>query len=150
MNFDQSADEKYNRIDDLVDGNQVNATSSNVLNDQLNGIDPLNGHSTPNDQLNPMNGNLMNEKNSSQIEQVNEKCRNVKRDDYLIWEDYFMSVALLSAKRSKDPSTQVGACIVNNDNKIVSIGYNGMPINCNDDLLPWGKNSKNELENKYL
>lgn len=76
--------------------------------------------------------------------------KNEKRKDYLVWEDYFMSVALLSAKRSKDPSTQVGACIVNNDNKIVSIGYNGMPINCNDDLLPWGKNSENELENKYL
>lgn len=81
---------------------------------------------------------------------ANGQRQNVKRDDYLIWEDYFMSVALLSAKRSKDPSTQVGACIVNNDNKIVSIGYNGMPVNCNDDLLPWGKGSENELENKYL
>lgn len=80
----------------------------------------------------------------------NGQSKNVKRDDYLVWEDYFMSVALLSAKRSKDPSTQVGACIVNNDNKIVSIGYNGMPVNCNDDLLPWGKSSNNELENKYL
>ena len=81
---------------------------------------------------------------------ANGQRQNVKRDDYLVWEDYFMSVALLSAKRSKDPSTQVGACIVNNDNKIVSIGYNGMPVNCNDDLLPWGKCSDNELENKYL
>ena len=64
-----------------------------------------------------------------------------------------MSVALLSAKRSKDPSTQVGACIVSPDNRIVSMGYNGFPSMgqvSNDALLPWGKESSCELENKYL
>merc|ERR1719193_1459319 len=61
-----------------------------------------------------------------------------------------MAVCFLSAQRSKDPSTQVGACIVNNDNKIVGIGYNGMPRGCDDRELPWGKHSRNELENKYL
>ncbi|XP_042857784.1 uncharacterized protein LOC122244055 isoform X2 [Penaeus japonicus] len=75
---------------------------------------------------------------------------NQKREDYLAWGEYFMAVASLSALRSKDPSTQVGACIVNSDNKIVSIGYNGMPRGCDDDRLPWGKASSNRLENKYM
>jgi len=61
------------------------------------------------------------------------------RSEYLSWDEYFMSVALLSAQRSKDPSTQVGACIVNNNLRIVGIGYNGFPIGCSDDALPWGK-----------
>jgi dCMP deaminase len=62
-----------------------------------------------------------------------------KRQDYISWDEYFMGVALLSAKRSKDPSTQVGACIVNNKNKIVGAGYNGLPTGCNDDDFPWNK-----------
>ena len=60
-----------------------------------------------------------------------------------------MGVALLSAKRSKDPSTQVGACIVNQYNKIVGIGYNGFPIGCDDDSLPWDKTADNPNETKY-
>jgi dCMP deaminase len=60
-----------------------------------------------------------------------------------------MGIALLSAKRSKDPSTQVGACIVNQYNKIVGIGYNGFPIGCDDDSLPWDKSSENTNETKY-
>merc|ERR1712127_285914 len=72
-----------------------------------------------------------------------------KRTDYLHWQDYFMSIALLSAKRSKDPSTQVGACIVNDENKIVAIGYNGMPTGCNDNDLPWNKTAENPLDTKY-
>jgi len=56
-----------------------------------------------------------------------------KRSDYISWDEYFMGVAILAAQRSKDPNTQVGACIVSNDNKILSIGYNGMPLNCSDD-----------------
>lgn len=60
-----------------------------------------------------------------------------------------MGIALLSAKRSKDPSTQVGACIVNQYNKIVGIGYNGFPIGCDDDSLPWGKASDSQNETKY-
>lgn len=73
-----------------------------------------------------------------------------KRTDYLAWDDYFMSVARLSAMRSKDPSTQVGACIVNSENKIVGIGYNGFPAGCHDDDLPWGRESSNPLETKYM
>ena len=72
------------------------------------------------------------------------------RKDYLSWNDYFMSIALLSAERSKDPARQVGACIVNAENKIVSIGYNGMPNFCSDDDMPWGKQSEDPLENKYV
>ncbi|KAL6055945.1 DCTD deaminase [Balamuthia mandrillaris] len=64
-----------------------------------------------------------------------------KRLDYLSWDDYFMAVAFLSAERSKDPHTQVGACIVNKEKKIVGIGYNGFPWGCSDDVLPWTKQS---------
>lgn len=61
----------------------------------------------------------------------------MKRHNYLTWEEYFMGIALLSAQRSKDPNTQVGACIVNGNNIILSTGYNGMPKGCSDDHLPW-------------
>ncbi len=72
----------------------------------------------------------------------------MKRSDYLKWDEYFMGVALLSSMRSKDPSTQVGACIVDSDNKIRSVGYNGMPHCCSDDDYPWGKGEG--LNTKYL
>lgn len=62
-----------------------------------------------------------------------------KRDVYLKWDEYFMGVALLSAQRSKDPNTQVGACIVNEDNRIVGVGYNGFPSGISDDEFPWDK-----------
>ena len=71
-----------------------------------------------------------------------------KRTDYISWDEYFMSVAMLSAMRSKDPNTQVGACIVNQDRKIVGTGYNGFPIGCSDDELPWGREG-NPLQTKY-
>ena len=73
----------------------------------------------------------------------------MKREEYLSWDEYFMGIAVLSAKRSKDPSTQVGACIVNTDNRITSVGYNGMPRCCSDDEFPWDKND-NPLDSKYL
>ena len=63
----------------------------------------------------------------------------MKREGYIDWETYFMGVAYLSAQRSKDPSTQVGACIVNEENRIVSIGYNGLPRGCEDDIFPWSR-----------
>ena len=59
----------------------------------------------------------------------------MKREDYLSWDEYFMGIALLSAERSKDPNTQVGSCIVNDENKIVSVGYNGAPTKFSDDIL---------------
>ena len=71
-----------------------------------------------------------------------------KRKDYITWDDYFMGVALLAAERSKDPSTQVGACIVDTDNRILSTGYNGFPHGCSDDEFPWNRN-ENEGETKY-
>lgn len=67
-----------------------------------------------------------------------------KREDYITWDEYFMGVALLSAKRSKDPSTQVGACIVSEDNKILSMGYNGFPMGCSDDEFPWDREHESE------
>lgn len=68
-----------------------------------------------------------------------------KREVYLKWEDYFMSVALVAGQRSKDPKSQVGACIVNEENKIIGIGYNGAPEGNNDDELPWGSDEKHSF-----
>jgi len=73
----------------------------------------------------------------------------MKRKDYLSWEEYFMGLAILSAERSKDPSTQVGACIVDENNKIVSVGYNGAPIGYDDDKdMTWERDG-NFLDTKY-
>lgn len=74
---------------------------------------------------------------------------NKQREDYLTWDEYFMGVAKLSAKRSKDPSTQVGACIVSGDNRILSIGYNGAPNGFDDKYFPWDRQGE-ALETKYL
>jgi len=71
-----------------------------------------------------------------------------KRADYISWDDYFMAVAQLSALRSKDPNTQVGACIVNKRKRIIGIGYNGFPTGCDDDHLPWAREGA-FLETKY-
>ena len=71
-----------------------------------------------------------------------------KRKDYIGWDEYFMGVALLSGARSKDPSSQVGACIVSEDNKILSIGYNGFPNGCSDDEISWEREG-NFAETKY-
>ncbi len=75
-----------------------------------------------------------------------EKMR--KRSNYISWDEYFMGVAHLSGMRSKDPNTQVGACIVSMDNKIMSVGYNGFPIGCSDDEFPWDREGA-MLETKY-
>ena len=72
-----------------------------------------------------------------------------KRTDYITWDEYFMGVAKLSAMRSKDPNTQAGACIVSDDNKILSMGYNGFPIGCSDDEFPWAREG-DALNNKYF
>ncbi len=71
-----------------------------------------------------------------------------KRTDYISWDEYFMAIALLSGLRSKDPNTQVGACVANAQNKIVGVGYNGFPIGCSDDDLPWAREGK-YLNTKY-
>jgi dCMP deaminase len=71
-----------------------------------------------------------------------------KRQNYISWDEYFMGVALLCACRSKDPNTQVGACIVNDKNKIVGAGYNGLPVGCDDDEFPWEKQG-DFLQTKY-
>ncbi len=71
-----------------------------------------------------------------------------KRTDYISWDEYFMGVAMLSAMRSKDPNTQVGACIVNQDRRIVGVGYNGFPKGCSDEDLPWEREG-DWLETKY-
>ncbi len=63
----------------------------------------------------------------------------MKRNDYISWDEYFMGIAMLAARRSKDPNTQVGACIVSPDNIIISTGYNGMPKGCSDDEFPWAR-----------
>lgn len=72
-----------------------------------------------------------------------------QRLNYLSWDEYFMAIAKLTAMRSKDPSTQVGACIVGSDNRILSIGYNGTPNGFNDESFPWDREGS-PLETKYL
>lgn len=72
-----------------------------------------------------------------------------KRLDYISWDEYFMAVAKLAGMRSKDPNTQVGACIVSKDNKILSMGYNGFPRGCSDDDFPWAREGE-ELDTKYV
>lgn len=67
----------------------------------------------------------------------------LKREDYINWDEYFMGVSLLAARRSKDPNTQVGACIVSEDNIILSTGYNGFPVGCSDDDFPWDREGEN-------
>ena len=62
-----------------------------------------------------------------------------KRTDYISWDEDFMGVAKLSGMRSKDPNTQVGCCIVSQDNKILSMGYNGLPTGCSGDVFPWDR-----------
>lgn len=97
-----------------------------------------------------------NDKNATQKvekpaeeEAVVEKV-SLKRKDYISWDEYFMGVAKLSAMRSKDPNTQVGACIVSSQNKILSMGYNGFPLGCSDDIFPWDKESEDPYDNKYF
>ena len=70
----------------------------------------------------------------------------MKRTDYISWDEYFLGIAMLAARRSKDPNTQVGACIVSPDNIIISTGYNGMPKGCSDDEFPWERTG---AETKY-
>lgn len=72
-----------------------------------------------------------------------------KREDYISWDEYFMGISLLSSMRSKDPNTQVGACIVSDDNKILSVGYNGFPRGCSDDDFPWERSAKSMNDTKY-
>lgn len=71
-----------------------------------------------------------------------------KRKDYLSWDEYFMGIAILSSYRSKDPNTQVGACIVNDKNKIMTVGYNGFPLGCSDDEFPWERDGE-PYDTKY-
>lgn len=72
-----------------------------------------------------------------------------KRADYISWDEYFMGISLLSCCRSKDPNTQVGACIVNSENRIMSVGYNGFPKGCSDDEYPWERSGDDQNETKY-
>ena len=74
----------------------------------------------------------------------------MKRQNYISWDEYFMGVSILSGMRSKDPNTQVGACIVSQDQRILSMGYNGMPAGCSDDELPWDREGESPLDTKYL
>lgn len=75
--------------------------------------------------------------------------KGMKNKDYISWDEYFMGIAILSAMRSKDPHTRVGACIVDQKNKIVGIGYNGFPTGCSDDEFPWINKGNNPLYTKY-
>ena len=88
---------------------------------------------------------------SEQNKMAQEECAmGNKRKDYISWDEYFMGVAMLSGMRSKDPNTQVGCCIVSQDNKILSMGYNGLPKGCSDDVFPWDREGEDPLDTKYV
>ena len=72
-----------------------------------------------------------------------------KRQGYISWDEYFMGVAKLAGMRSKDPNSQVGSCIVSQDNKILSMGYNGFPMGCSDDEFPWAREGE-DFDTKYF
>lgn len=69
--------------------------------------------------------------------------------DNISWDEYFMSIAILSSKRSKDSNTKVGACVVSNEHKVLTLGYNGMPTNIDDNQIPWGRDNQDYLKTKY-
>lgn len=71
------------------------------------------------------------------------------KNKHISWDEYFMGIAILSSLRSKDPTTKVGACIVSQDNRVLSLGYNGMPRGCDDCIMPWGRDDEDPLNNKY-
>ena len=73
-----------------------------------------------------------------------------KRSDYISWDEYFMGIAKMSSMRSKDPNTQVGCCIVSQENRILSVGYNGFPMGCSDYEFPWDREGEDPLQTKYL
>lgn len=73
----------------------------------------------------------------------------MKRQDYITWDEYFMGVAILTAQRSKDPNTQVGCCIVDKEQRILSTGYNGLPWGCSDDEYPWEREGSDQNATKY-
>ena len=94
------------------------------------------------------NGHIESSNSKTEEDEISQ-IKSHKRAGYLEWPDYFMAVAFLSAQRSKDPSSQVGACIVNQEKRIVGIGYNGMPTGCDDDIMPWNREGESLLETKH-
>ncbi|MDD2647138.1 MAG: dCMP deaminase family protein [Patescibacteria group bacterium] len=76
--------------------------------------------------------------------------KSFKRKNYISWDEYFMGIAILSAMRSKDPNTQTGACIVDKQNKIIGIGYNGFPTGCSDNDFPWTNKGNDPVKTKYF
>ena len=124
----------------------------------LNYVDRVEGHEAAHSQCGYRDRRLHNDRHFEHVHELPQTGGKVaramsesngKRQDYLEWSDYFMAVAFLSAQRSKDPSSQVGACIVSPERKIVGIGYNGMPNGCSDDLLPWRREAEDPLDTKY-
>ena len=99
---------------------------------------------------NTIEDEIYNKKIKKIVDENGYQINNLKRTNYISWKEYFMNIAILSSYRSKDPVTQVGCCIVNSDNRILSIGYNGFPNGISDDKFPWGKchSEKNYLVDK--
>ena len=94
-----------------------------------------------------MQETVFSEQNNSGRDRGDSMDETTKRQDYISWDEYFMGVAMLSGMRSKDPNTQVGACIVSPEHKILSMGYNGFPSGCSDDEFPWCREGE---DNKYF
>lgn len=90
----------------------------------------------------------MSEKCEYQVMIDPERREDIKHN-HIGWDEYFMSIAILSSLRSKDTNTKVGACIVGYDHKVASLGYNGMPIGVDDEKIPWARKADSELDTKY-
>lgn len=126
------------------------ASSSHIeveVNNPSTLFEKCHSHDCSDEVQHPFRDLLMKEANYD----PNSSTNTTKRSSYLSWEDYFMAIASLSAQRSKDPHTQMGACIVDNENRTIGIGYNGFPSGCSDDILPWASNHsdvKNVLHTK--
>lgn len=96
-------------------------------------------------------GNLSNaEKKEYELEINRHRIYDNKDENYIDWDSYFMGIADLSSFRSKDPNSKVGACIVSEDNRILSIGYNGCPNGFDDKYMPWNREAECEVNRKYF
>lgn len=111
---------------------------------QTNSTSSTPSSARPSDDVLKHRDMLVNELGWDPIKQNSGRC-----SSYLSWDDYFMAMAFLTARRSKDPNTQVGACIVSPQKRIVGLGYNGFPRGCSDDSLPWARRAPSPLHNKY-
>ncbi len=153
LNFDFPHSDDRVMTDTLSPSSSSSSMTSKKLNDAIEISEEDRQLLIKEANYDPIQGNQQQQQQQQTSSQNNSNDNNnktSKRQDYLSWDDYFTAVASLSAYRSKDPNTQVGACIVDENKCIIGIGYNGFPRGCCDDHLPWSRKAPNPLHTKYL